>query len=245
MEEIRDALNEALDLARVQLDKAKALEEAVEEEEEEGLQKEKRQAPPVVININRYFDASSVLQGRSISVYTEISFVSPLVPSSTVWFNNYGDNLGGSNANGPLSWNYTNINATTNLLPSTVQKTFVPSGGFNGCQRLWASGGSYPGSSSFGSGVWKPINPNTLTKLSWVSNFAVAANATPGLVLGTVTRATPVSLTNYTADKFMINMGAGCTLNVLTGSTGLPAQMYRTCTILEGTDTVPTDDSPW
>lgn len=172
--------------------------------------------------------------------------MSPLAPSSTVWFNNYADNLGGSNAtNGPLSWNYTNVTATTNLLPSTVQKTFVGNGGFSGCQRLWASGGSYPGSSSFGSGVWKPINANTLTKLTWVSNFAVATNATPGLVLGTVTRATPVSLTNYTANKFMINMGAGCTLNVLSGNTGLPAQMHRTCTILEGTDTVPTDDSPW
>jgi hypothetical protein len=244
LEEIQDGLNAATQLAKLLASQANPEPEEVEEEWEvvEGQVKEKRQVL-TTLTINRYFDASSVLQGRSINVITELSFPSPVVPSSTVWLNNYADNVGGSNGtNGPLTWNSTHLLLTQNLAPATVQQAFVGNSGFTGCQRFWATGPSYPGPNSFGTNVWRPLNPGTLTKLVWSTNFAVANNATPGLVLGTVSRATPVNNANYTADKFMINIGSGLNLNVLTGSTSLPAQMYRTCTILEGTDTVPTDD---
>lgn len=168
---------------------------------------------------NRYFDRPTASPGTSVTVTIEISFISPLVPDVNFWFDNVGDNLGGSKStNGPFNYGYESFTMTTNLLPSAVQKAAVGETGALGCLRLWANGSTYPSPTSPFTEVWKPINPLTLTKLVTQHVFSVKSTAVLGTVITLPTRVTPTDNSNYDANKMMIDLGSSAVLHIEDGS---------------------------
>lgn len=183
-----------------------------------------------IINYSRSFLPSTVHKGDQVTVTFRISFISPPGPSLNLWFDNLGDNLGGSTATtSPLSHAYNNYVTTTNLTPYSVQQANVGVGSNDGCLRVWTGGGTYPSSTSLAT-VWKPINPNTYTELEISAQYSATSSAIIGTVISQPTRAIPTSNTNYDAGKMMIDLGSDFILNISNQKPGTSS----TLTILSG-----------
>jgi hypothetical protein len=183
------------------------------------------------INYNRRFSVATAKRGDLVDITFQVSFLSPPAPSVNCWFDNVGDNLGGSqSATGPLVWDSVVSNGSQNLNPALVSYHTTGQPGAPGCFRFWCQGGVYPSPTTPANQVWKPINPLTNTTVTLTQRFRVHDNATIGTVIGVPTRVTPCSNTNYDANKLMIDMGSDCNLFIVSGE---PATGYRTLTIVE------------
>ncbi len=186
-----------------------------------------------VINYDRLFAVPTAKRGDTVDVAIRIRFISPLAPSTNCWFDNVGDNLGGSkSASGPLNYVSTVQTAGINISPTTIHQAVAGDSGALGCYRMWAdNGSSYPSNTSPLTDVWRPTQSNIDTSLIVILRFQVHSNATIGTVITAPTRATPCSNTNIDANKMMIDLGSDMYLNILTGT---PVDGFsRTLTIVE------------
>jgi hypothetical protein len=188
-----------------------------------------------VLTYDRSFSSTTAKPGDTIQVRFNVSFIAPPAPSVNCWFDNIGDNLGGSNpANGPLSHVYLSeeYSSQTNLRPPTLMKAWE--GNPAGCVRFWCQGpvwpSTYPSSTGSYADVWRPLNFNSMVNLTIIQNFTVVPNAVPGTVIGPPTRASPCDDSNITAGKLMIDLGSDMVLHINTGSA--PPGWSRTLTIV-------------
>jgi hypothetical protein len=183
---------------------------------------------PVIYS--RYFDKATAKRGDIVEVTFEVTFLAPINPAN-VWFDNVGDNLGGSvGVNGPLDWYAAGTSTVTNLSPSSISA--YPNGvssSTQGCMRFWTGGIAYPSTTTPGN-VWIPITPLQTCNIKITQKFKVHAAAVIGTVFQVPTRQTPCDDTDFTIGKLMIDLGSACTLSIASGSA--PSGFYRTLQIV-------------
>jgi hypothetical protein len=180
---------------------------------------------------NRYFNKATAQRGEEVQVFIQLFFL-PVTTGNNIWFDNVGDNLGGSTtSNGPL------IEVTgplipiyQNLLGQPFHDHSVGQSGSPGCFRFWSGGSTYP---SLTEGLYRTFHPEDAaesTSITVYKSFTVHPSATIGTVIGAPTRATPCSDINYTANKLMIDLGSDMILYIL--NTTAPSGWSRTLTIV-------------
>lgn len=185
---------------------------------------------PTILYYKRYFDKNIVYAYDQVKVITEVYFTSPPSPTTTCWFTNIGDNLGGAD---PITGPFTYVSSTvtlTNLFPNTVQKAWLGHGTSNGCMRLWAVGPAYPTPVPvLLSNVWKPINPSTFTCLRVEAVYTIKGAAQSGTVITMPLDIIPPSTTNFTPGLIMGSAGPELVLTI--DGSPIPAGYYRNLVI--------------
>lgn len=186
----------------------------------------------VVLNYNRYFDKATAKRGEDVDITFDVSFISPPAPSANCWFQNIGDNLGGSKvASGPLDWDSKVSTTTENLNPAVWNFNLAGYHLNKGLIRFHFGGDlSYPKPTTPLSSVWKPLLTNTITGITFVHRFKVVDEAVLGTIIGVPTRSTPCDNSNRDAAEMMIDLGSDMTLRIVDGA---PPSGSRTLTIVE------------
>ncbi len=187
----------------------------------------------VVLNYNRYFNKATAKRGEYVDITFNVSFISPPSPSVNCWFQNIGDNLGGSKvASGPLHWDSKAPTTITNLDPAAWN--FIVAGSYlrKGLIRFYYGNDlSYPQPTTPLSEVWKPLLPNTITGIRFVHRFQVVNEADLGTIIDVPTRSTPCNNSNWDPNEMMIDLGSDMTLRIIDGAP--PSGSSRTLTIVE------------
>ncbi len=193
--------------------------------------KQTNETMSTIVVYNRYFDKASAKRGEIVEVTFEVSFVAPF-NAANVWFDNVGDNLGGStNGVGPLDSYASGSIAVTNLSPSSVNWHAVGSSSLTqGCFRFWAKGTNYPSSTNPLSNVWKPISPLQPASIKITHKFRVHDSALIGTTIFPPTRQFPTNDNDFSIGKMMIDLGASMNLSISTGSA--PGGYSRTLQIV-------------
>jgi hypothetical protein len=179
----------------------------------------------------RYFNKSTVNQGDTVVVTTEVFFVSPMLPSINCWLTNVGDNLGGSDpVTGPLA-HQSNTMTLINLHPSSIQKAFLGNGGSTGCMRVWTAGSTYPTPTPIpANSVWRPISPGIISMLQTEVTYVVKEAAQSGTVITAPTSVVVPSATNFAAGQIMASCGTDLVFKIWDGT--IPTGSSRSLTII-------------
>lgn len=156
---------------------------------------------------DRFFSQATASPGDEIAVTFKIFFIAPQ-SNPGIWFNNVGDNLGGSTlANGPLiASSQPALQIRQNVTVHSFHEKSSGEVGARGCYRFWCDGSTYPGPNNYHNDVFHATSNPDPCSLAVVKTFTVHHNAVPGTVIGPPTRVTPCSDTNYDAGE-MIDLG--------------------------------------
>lgn len=187
---------------------------------------------------NRYFNKATASRGEEVEVYINIFFVQ-VGPSTdrTIWFDNIGDNLGGSKQiNGPLA-EVANDNPTPIMQNLETHWSYAQKSdgypGAKGCYRFSTGegGGYWPSSIAIYSHTFHPTEGSGVaSSLTITKKFVVHPSAEIGRVIPVPTRSTPCDANNFDADKLMIDVSPLMTLYIL--NTTPPTGYSRTLTIV-------------
>lgn len=186
-----------------------------------------------ILFYDRYFNRATASAGDEVYVTIQLAFVSPTNSGSGIWFDNIGDNLGGSNStNGPLVGDpaYVSIPIVQNMTVHHFHADDVGNAGAEGCIRIWCAGSSYPGPSTWHNSVFHPTASAKPTSFTVVRKFSVHPNATVGTVINAPVSVPPPINTNYDAGELMITRGWQMILTIL--NTTAPPGQSRTLTIV-------------
>lgn len=175
-----------------------------------------------ILVYNRYFDRATARRGDTVKVTFELIFQGPPMPEPGLWFDNIGDNLGGSTGvNGPLDYLNTVSSGTSGLIPGAVSSHSIGvSPAVQGCFRMWTDGTSYPSPTTPISKVWKPLGIGGTCFVRVVVNYKVHASAVIGLVISPVVNLATPNDTNFTVGDLMIDAGPSCTVAIATNAPG-------------------------
>lgn len=184
-----------------------------------------------ILNFDRYFDKAFALPGDMVTVTTNVSFLAPPIPLPGVYFNNIGDNLGGSGSlSGPLNSTFTSAAVFTNLTPATVSRSWVGvSPTTQGCSRARPTAGPYPRPTGGPGDDWEAVAGGVPAGLSYEDTYQVHVNAVIGTVIGVPIRVTPALNGTIAPNTMMIDLGQNMLLNIISGPA--PGKHFRRLTI--------------